>query len=262
MALKKTKTEERIKTRKTAAGIIFFDLAKRTGWAFGDGIAKPEHGNFEMPQTWEDVAPYLAAAERHIMALINRYEPVIVAFECPLLRAGKDGVGKLRKLYGLANSVESVAWRCKIECYEAGLSEIRLHFLGRGYPRRSEDVKRAVYNRCHALGWDPTCYDESDALAGLDYMIALQRPRSAFEAMGLFAVVEEKTGAPERPEDLNKTKEKKRAGMRKLPERRKRAEDPQETKVKKRVKTRETAAKAQRAAAMKKPRKIKRAGAA
>lgn len=165
---------------------LFFDLARTTGFAAGDLRGVEEFGTFTLPQTYDEVAPYLRAAFGHMRAIIKRTKPQKIGFEAPILNTKRDGVMKLRKLYGLANNVELLAHEAGIPCVEASLGEIRSHFLGAKYPRDSERVKIAVKNKCRSNGWKIKDDNEADALAGLDYLLSLERPERAVAIQPLF----------------------------------------------------------------------------
>lgn len=166
--------------------VLFFDTATRTGWAFVDG-AHAEWGAVELRRTGDHVAPFLIQAGCAYRELMARYAPAIVGYEAVLLRPG-DAPLKLQKLYGLANEVERQAFNQKIPCVAAGSAEVRAHFLGKGYPRRSAAVKVAVMNRCRARGWAVDGPDEADALAGADYLLALHDKQHALAVAAHFGV--------------------------------------------------------------------------
>jgi hypothetical protein len=174
---------------------LFFDLARRSGYAAGAHHRVEKFGFFEMPATGEDVGTYLIFAERQIDTLIGRHHPKLLGYEAPLLVSRRkignkwvnvDTPKKLQKLYGLANEVEKAAIRHGIPCVYATLGQIRTHFLGAGYPNDTDRVKIAVKNKCRALGWDVPESDEADALAGLSYLLSLQRPDTAVAVTPLF----------------------------------------------------------------------------
>jgi hypothetical protein len=165
---------------------LFFDTSSHTGWAFGGGGQKVRWGSFTLSRSYDAVAPFLAQAKAHIEARVLRFAPDQIGFEAPLLMQ-RDNPMRLRKLYGLAIKVEEVAFESGIPCVEASLGNIRTHFLGKGYPRKSKDVKAKVVAKCKSLGWAVTSNDEADALAGLSYLLALDDPAAALGVTPLFA---------------------------------------------------------------------------
>lgn len=181
---------------------IYFDLATSTGWAFGaknEGVK--EFGTFELRRTGDRVGPFLVEAHSFIAELIRRFDPVIIGFEAPILvnpkRQGNkfvphDTPAKLRKLYGLSGKVEEIAERRRIAgkptiCRECSASEVRTHFLGAGYPRKSEEVNLKLRVKCRERGWRVKNSDEANAVAGLDFLLSLENPALAVKATPLFA---------------------------------------------------------------------------
>jgi hypothetical protein len=110
----------------------------------------------------------------------------------PMLRGDGTNLNTLRKLYGLAFMVETVAGDVKagfnIPVQEVNNGDWIKHFLGAGnVPRESDARKKAVFRICGIRGWKCEDYDEGDALAILDYAIACGSAEAAIEATPLFA---------------------------------------------------------------------------
>lgn len=168
--------------------VLALDTARRTGWAYGEFEGPRLFGAFELPQTGERIAPYLIMFEKYVHDLIATHRPQKIAFESPLLNPRRDNVVKNRKLYGLVNSIEVIAHKMDIPCVEESIGRIRTHFLGKGFPRKSDAVNIAIKVRCRELGWDvPHNYtDEASALALLDYILSLEKPALAVNAKPLF----------------------------------------------------------------------------
>lgn len=165
--------------------VCFLDVATKTGWAFSDG-GEPSHGVLQFDKSsGEELAWLLVDAEEKLSALLGRLKPELIGFESPILPATTN-ITTTRKLYCLAGKVEEMALRRRIRCVEASSSEIRRHFLGRSAPRRSKKAKAAVMARCKMLGWNPIDHNSGDALAGLDYLLALERPSHALRTTALF----------------------------------------------------------------------------
>lgn len=176
--------------------ILYFDLATSTGWAAGDHRGVKGFGTFELARTGDLIAPFAADARRHIVSLREKFKPDLIGFEAPILRPYKkkkgggsavnDTPNKLRKLYGLALMVELDALDHGVKCTECVIGSVRLHFMGRGYPNASEAANLRMRNLCRARGWNVKNSDEANALAGLDYLLAIQRPLHALQAMPLW----------------------------------------------------------------------------
>jgi hypothetical protein len=56
---------------------------------------------------------------------------------------------------------------------------IRKHFVGNGRPK---DPKAAVISRCRQLGWRTLDDNQADALATMDYALAMLHARTLFDA--------------------------------------------------------------------------------
>lgn len=168
--------------------ILALDLATVTGHALGtpdEGVLS--HGSYALPKTGEDIGTYLAAFRGWLNEAINNLLPDEIVFESPILR-GRSGTNiiTLRKLYGLAGMTEVVALDQGLQCSEAQLANVRTHFLGRGFPRDSKLRKKATVAKCIDRGWKAQDDNAADALALLDYVIALKCPERALDATALF----------------------------------------------------------------------------
>lgn len=163
---------------------LYFDTATCTGWACGDLRAQPVFGHFHIINK-HAVAPFLIEAEGHMERLILKHEPDVMGYEAPLLH-GRDNPDRLRRLYGLVNILDILSVRYEIPCHAYSMGQVRVHFLGRNYPKDTKRVKIALNNKCRKLGFRVQTDDESDALAGLDYMLSLQKPDKALDTTPLF----------------------------------------------------------------------------
>jgi hypothetical protein len=166
--------------------ILALDLASCTGWACGsipEGVV--EHSSYQLPKTGEDVGMFLAYFRKWLESTIARNRPGEVIFESPIL-PDKTSISTLRKLYSLAGLTELVALDHKLVCREANISEICTHFLCRGYPRKSELRKKATVAQCRVRGWPTKDDNDADALALLDYALALKQPSRALASTPLF----------------------------------------------------------------------------
>lgn len=168
---------------------LYFDLATVSGYAAGGLRGVEGFGIFELPRTADNIGAFLVVAEKRIEALVNRFQPALLAFESPFINRRIDTIVKIRKLGGLANEVEKAATRHGIPCQEALGDDVCRHFLGRNYPRRTEPKKIATKEKCRALGFDVSSSDDADALAGLSYILACKHPESALRQCPLFSTV-------------------------------------------------------------------------
>lgn len=159
--------------------VLYLDMATRAGYAAGGLRGVEAFGYFDIPQTNENIGRYLNYADRVIDKLVLRFQPAMLAFEAPWLNSKRDTIINLRKLSGLANVAEQVADRHEIECREATVHDVSVHFLGRGYRNTREAKKTSTRVKCRELGWEVETDDEADALAGLSYMLACKHPAEA-----------------------------------------------------------------------------------
>jgi crossover junction endodeoxyribonuclease RuvC len=166
--------------------ILALDLASCTGWACGstsEGVL--EHSSYQLPKTGEDVGMFLAYFRKWLESTIARNRPGELIFESPILPR-KTNIITLRKLYSLAGRTEEIAYDLHLKCREENIGKICTHFLGRGYPAKGEPRKRATMTQCRARGWTVKDDNDADALALLDYALALEQPNRALDATPLF----------------------------------------------------------------------------
>ncbi len=149
--------------------LFALDLATSTGWCAGSGEKSPELGSVRMPDTKEEVGPFLDFYEKWLNMQLAEYEPTMVLFEAPLLPKAKiDNTGHLvqapttiattRKLQGLAGITEMVCYRRKIEVREVFLQTVKKALAGDG---RADKVD--MMSACRRCGLAPKTFDEADA---------------------------------------------------------------------------------------------------
>lgn len=175
--------------------ILALDLARTLGWAVGTPGGVECFGRHELPQTapWA-LGEYGMAARVLFRRMLLEIAPDLVVYEAPILRSGKivEGRGgrqrvatvdtpqKLRKIYGLPFELEIECERASICVREAVINSVRSHFLvGQKVPRKSAECKVAVKVMARRRGWAVEDDNEADALAVLDYEMAMQWPRAA-----------------------------------------------------------------------------------
>lgn len=105
-------------------------------------------------------------------------EVEVIVFEAPILPP-KTTLMTVRKLHGLCLLTEVMAHASGRECFEAERGKILRHLCGH-CPKGRKAQKWAVWQMCRTMGWDPEDDNAADALAILDYSLALwNRRRSA-----------------------------------------------------------------------------------
>lgn len=162
--------------------ILALDLATSTGWCSGAGDQTPAFGAVKMPDTGEEVGPFLDFWERWLTKKIDAVleeagldprerpeSPVYLIFEAPLLPKAKldrqghlvqapTSVATTRKLQGLAGVTEMVGFRRGLEVREVFLQTVKKELAGKGRADKA-DMMRAA-KRC---GLEVRTTDEADA---------------------------------------------------------------------------------------------------
>lgn len=168
--------------------ILALDLATSTGWCAGAGDASPAYGSVTMPDTKEEVGPFLdffdrwlhrkiteVLEEAGVVTAVGDYgtyptdAKVYLIFEAPVLpRARLDNRGHLvqapttiattRKLQGLAGVTEMVGVRRHLEVREVHLQTVKKELSGSGRGEKPDMIRAA--KRC---GLNPKNSDEADA---------------------------------------------------------------------------------------------------
>ena len=171
-----------------AMRLLSLDIATKTGFAVGsldEGVV--EHGVFLIPKSYQhDMGMFGAYWRRALTDIIDRFGPKEIYFEAPNLHGAETNVWTLRKLYGLPMVLALLAFDRSIPLEEINSSEISSHFLGKGYPMKSEHRKKATMAMCLKRGWTVEDDNNADALALLDCAIARKYPNHALQATPLF----------------------------------------------------------------------------
>jgi Holliday junction resolvasome RuvABC endonuclease subunit len=165
--------------------IFALDLATQTGWCAGSGEQSPELGSFKMPDTKEEIGPFLDYFFKKMNKLFDEYQPSVVVFEAPFLPRAKideDGhlrqapttVATLRKLQGLAGVLEMVCYQRTLDVYEVNLGSVK-SAMGGNRGAGKPDIMAAA-KRC---GMDPKNYDEADAFGV--WIVAMRHHAKQFQ---------------------------------------------------------------------------------
>jgi len=122
-----------------------------------------------MPDTKEEVGPFLDFFYKWFATKLDEYQPKVVTFEAPFLpKARIDEHGHLkqaptsmavtRKLQGLAGVCEMVCFQKGIDVYEVNLGSVKSAMGGQRGAGKPDIM--AAAKRC---GMDPKNFDEADA---------------------------------------------------------------------------------------------------
>jgi hypothetical protein len=162
--------------------LLCLDLATRIGWACGTLDRTPiAHGVVNLPaHTGRERGRYLAAFRNWLDTAIKTMAPTGILLESPILTP-KTNVAAVSKLWCLAGIAELVAWDHELQCEEADLGNIRLHFIG---VRRAPDhirkkdrrawLKYTIVTECRSRGFQVADDNDADALALLSYGLWLK----------------------------------------------------------------------------------------
>jgi hypothetical protein len=170
--------------------IIAFDIATTTGWARGRVGTTPSSGS----KRFGTVEASPGAVFKHAMewfeeTLTNAAPPSIVVWEALLPPTAKQGETQAHvrdRLAGLHAIVLGTAHRFGI--YQTAIyqvADIRQHFIGHRN-LKTVKAKRAVVERCRALGWPCESDDAGDALAAWHFACSLIDPAQALKVSPLF----------------------------------------------------------------------------
>jgi len=120
--------------------ILGLDLATSTGFCYGDGASLPVVGTCRMPQTGEEVGPFLFHFETWLEETIEAVRPTMIIFEAPIIRSDGSHIMTVRKLTGLAALVELVAHKRGVEVLETHISTVKRTLTGKGNAEKHEMI--------------------------------------------------------------------------------------------------------------------------
>lgn len=133
--------------------ILSLDLATRlTGFCAGSGEVVPVADAFKMAQHGDDIGAMLDELDRNVGILLERFRPVLVVYEAPILPSGggKGGGNVMgstlirRKLFNLGGHVE---WMCHtrgIRCAEESVKAIKRELAGHTKASKGDMVAAAT----------------------------------------------------------------------------------------------------------------------
>lgn len=149
------------------------------GWAHGSAGEKPSHGVYNPPSTRKNIGWLLADIRAWLVRMTESHGPTHIVFATPVL-VHHNNVWTIRKMNAIAGLLELHAYDYQMTVEEKSESEVRRNFLApHKVPRTSPAIKAAVVARCRQLGWSPEMDDDADAMALLDYTLAIKGSRLA-----------------------------------------------------------------------------------
>lgn len=173
--------------------VLALDLATKLGWACGSAEGTPvSHGVIALPKTGEDCGRFGYAFREWLGHAIEELAPSEIIYESPVMFSKTTSLQAARKLYGLAFLTELVCLDYKVPVSEANLSDIRKHFIGivrapLSVPKdkRRQWIKGKIIAACRERGFKVAGDDDADAIALLDYALAVKKPSHAMKATPL-----------------------------------------------------------------------------
>lgn len=161
--------------------VLAIDVGTRNvGFAHGgpDGPGRA-WGTYHPPATGKDIAWLLADVRAWMTTLLSAAEITNVVYCAPIL-IDNNNWWTIRKVVSLAGQIELGAYDAGLQVEEVDEPKVRKHFLAPyPVPRTSDAIKAAVIARCRQLRWDVDTDHEADAMAVLDYALALKGSRTA-----------------------------------------------------------------------------------
>jgi hypothetical protein len=146
--------------------ILSIDPATTTGWCYGRAGDVPTWGSRVFDG---NTAGAVVGLFRHwLSARCYELHPTLLVFEAPYIPHAKSKIpmnaATLRRLLGIAATIEAVAWELRIPVREATALDIARFFLGTARLPRGVK-KQATIEACHRYGWDVENDNEADAVA-------------------------------------------------------------------------------------------------
>ena len=168
---------------------LALDLATVCGFAIGDTGARDYlFGSKRILGGQQDeLGPYAADFAEWLGGSIRAHGIEKVGFEAPVLPP-KTQIATLERLYGLKMVTELVCFRAGVPVVQEHMQTVRRHFMGAGWHARKGDIKVAICKQCRLLGYRVgDDHNAADAVALLDYLLALEQPARALSVTPMFA---------------------------------------------------------------------------
>lgn len=164
-------------------GLIAFDIATTTGWAYGrvpvlattaleraaQKPPQPASGVIRV-QSAQGLGHFLSEFEERLCGLLDRYQPAGAIIEAPILpkACNFDTSCKLMSLAGEA--LKQFSRRGIRVLKQAQPATVKKHFTGNGRAEKAD-----IMAECDRRGWTYATNDEADALAIWDLGCHLYR---------------------------------------------------------------------------------------
>lgn len=153
-------------------GLMSFDLARSSGWAYCFPGGEHTCGEFLLPPV-EPWGAMLSAANERIWELVEHFEPKSCTIEAAI-HVHTDTEANFRTAWGLSAVATEVLYRAQVIHRHATPKTIRSTVLRDGnIPGKS--VKSIVIQFCRDRGWSVPGNDAADATIALLYEAKMMR---------------------------------------------------------------------------------------
>jgi hypothetical protein len=163
--------------------ILAIDGAATAGFALGRTGQEPRFGSRCFTGSGAS-GEVVARFSRFLRQTIEREQPDVITYEAPYFpmgfRRGPPANAKtLRRLLGLAEIIDAVAWDCNLRCYQATAGEVCAYLTGKSNWGGRAQKKAATIAAARAWGWAVNTDDEADACAVWAYAESILDPVAA-----------------------------------------------------------------------------------
>jgi crossover junction endodeoxyribonuclease RuvC len=149
--------------------ILAIDGASTAGFAIGAPGEEPRFSTRQFTgggATGEVVGRFC----RFMRVTLERHKPTIITYEAPYVpTAWRKGpplnARTVRRLLGLAEIIDAIAWEYQIRCYQATAGEVTAYLTGKANWGGREAKKAATIAAARRWGWAVSDDNQADALA-------------------------------------------------------------------------------------------------
>jgi hypothetical protein len=163
--------------------VLAIDGAATAGFALGATGGEPRFGSRRFTGSGAS-GEVVARFSRFLRQTIEREQPEVIAYEAPYFpmgfRRGPPANAKtLRRLLGLAEIIDAVAWDCNLRCYQATAGEVTSYLTGKSNWGGRAPKKAATIAAARAWGWAVNDDNAADACAVWAYAESILDPIAA-----------------------------------------------------------------------------------
>lgn len=163
--------------------VLAIDGAAIAGFALGDTGTEPRFGSRCFAGSGAS-GEVVARFARFLRAIIEREHPDVIAYEAPYFpmgfRRGPPANAKtLRRLLGLAEIIDAIAWDYRLRCYQATAGEVCSYLTGKSNWGGRDKKKAATIAAARQWGWAVADDNAADACAVWAYAESILDPVAA-----------------------------------------------------------------------------------